>query len=390
MSTDDVLSQHVQITTPDLRAMSQPDQIDPDISATLTDFLAYTEHLPSAVVRSFTLIAEQDRIANNSQQEIHELLTTYSQLPDAQTPVDPVKLRRDISHALDRMEKARRMAAAESVRMSEMVNRERARLDFVTRKLRNMPMPPSRDPTPEPMPSPQLKKTQPTSEKRAAHRTGTAARVRGRNIMVPGEVLPPHNPDSPPLSEPSEWGSPQMSPQLNRNNQPKKGGRPRTPKPPTAQKEKLPKSGRSRTPGMPGTNVHSTVAGISTSNALLALVPPPDDARAGSRWLPWKRITEYELAKLRKRMKKNAIWLPSPAMRNRELKVLGRGQLAMEEAKAAAKAGGEPFVDEYDTDWVDPTRAIVSGEDKAEMNAMLGPGSAIAGGDNDDDLSTLR
>jgi hypothetical protein len=65
----------------------------------------------------------------------------------------------------------------------------------------------------------------------------------------------------------------------------------------------------------------------------MALTAPPPDALPGSKWLPWKRLTEYEMATLRKRMKKNAIWLPSPAMRNRELKNLGRGITAMEVAK---------------------------------------------------------
>jgi len=329
-----VLSQHVQITTPDLRAMSQPSHLDPDISATLSDFLIYTEHLPSSIQRSLTLINQQDRLASDLQQRIHELLTTYSQLPTLKDAPDATTLRRDISHAYNRMEKARRMAAAESTRMAEMVSKDRARLDFVRQKLKAMPMPPSRDPTPEPMPSPELRKTQPVAEKRAAHRTGTAPRVRGRKIMVPGEVLPPPNPDSPPPSEPSDWESPPRTLAPNRRERQKSVGRQRTPKPPRIPKERgTPKPPRVRAPGMPGTNVHSTIAGISTSNALLALVPPPEEAIPGSRWAPWKRLTEYELAKLRKRMKKNAIWLPSPAMRNRELKILGRGPAAMEHAK---------------------------------------------------------
>lgn len=216
-----------------------------------------------------------------------------------------------------------------------MVAKDQARLEVVSKKLRKMPMPPSRDPTPEPLPaSPQLRKSQPTTDKRAAHRTGTAPRVHGRKIMVPGEVLPPPNPDSPPPSEPSDWDTPRTSP-VRAESRPrqKSVGRQRTPKPQRPPKEKIPKTPRSRSAGLPGTNVHSAVAGISTSNALLALVAPPENATKGSKWLPWKRITEYELAKLRKRMKKNAIWLPSSAMRNRELRLLGRGQQAMDDAK---------------------------------------------------------
>ncbi|KAF4551067.1 Chromatin modification-related protein YNG2-like protein 2 [Elsinoe fawcettii] len=382
MSTD-VLPQHVSITMPDLRTMGQSAQIDPDVSATLTDFLAYTEHLPSAVIRSMTLIGEQDKIASDSQQRIHELLTTYSTLPtlkDRTNIPDAATLRRDVSQTYARLEKARRMAAAESARIAEMVNKDAIRLDVIARKLKTMPMPPSRDPTPEPVSSPQMKKSQPIAEKRAAHRVGSAPRVRGRKIMVPGEVLPPPNPDSPPPSEPSEVDSvPPSSPPAERKRQ-KSVGRARTPKPPKEPKEKkekdktvTPKPPRVRTPGQPGTNVHSSVAGISTSNALLALVPPPGDAVPGSKWLPWKRITEYELAKLRKRMKKNAIWLPSPAMRNRELKILGRGQQAMEVARRRAEQSGEPFIDEYGPAWSDPTRAIMSGEERQEIIDMIVP-----------------
>ena len=209
------LPQHVQITTPDLRAMSQPTHIDPDISATLSDFLTYTEHLPSFVQRSLSLIRDQDRIASDLQQAIHLLLTTYSQLPTLQDAPDPTTLRREISNMYDRLEKARRMSAAESHRMAEMVFKDSSRLAFVTRKLKAMPLPPSRDPTPEPISSPQTKKAQHSPEKRVSHRTGSAPRVRGRKIMVPGEVLPPPNPDSPPPSEPSDWDSPPASPQHN-------------------------------------------------------------------------------------------------------------------------------------------------------------------------------
>ncbi|KAF2226003.1 hypothetical protein BDZ85DRAFT_192716 [Elsinoe ampelina] len=366
--------------------------MDPDVSATLTDFLAYTEHLPSAVIRSMTLIGEQDKIASESQQRIHELLTIYSTLPtlkDKSGIPDAATLRKEVSLAYARLEKARRMAAAESVRISEMVNKDVIRLDVITRKLKTMPMPPSRDPTPEPVSSPQMKKSQPVSEKRAAHRVGSAPRVRGRKIMVPGEVLPPPNPDSPPPSEPSDVESiPPSSPPAERKRQ-KSTGRPRTPKPPKEPKDKkekdktaTPKPPRVRTPGQPGTNVHSSVAGISTSNALLALVPPPNDAVPGSKWLPWKRITEYELAKLRKRMKKNAIWLPSPAMRNRELKILGRGQQAMEVARQRSQDTGEPFIDEYGPAWSDPTRAVMSGEERQEINDMIVP--ELDGGDEDE------
>lgn len=407
------MSQHVSITTPDLRAMSQPATIDPDISATLSDFLTYTEHLPSAVVRSMTLIETLNKKAAALQKQMHDLLTTYSMLPTmaADHGPDPVGMRRDISHAYDKLEECKRMSAAEAARIEDMVTRDARRLQLVSQKLKALPMPPSRDATPEPVPVPvpseeQLKRrgqslTQPQqlADKRvAAHRTTTAPRVRNRDkLMVPGEVLPPPNPDSPPPSEPDDWPELSTPPIDAPDNTPrqKSVARQRTPKPPRPPKADIPRSmleasskkepgkepnkdkpqktPRARPPGMPGTNAHSAVAGISTSNAIMALTKPPTDAVVGSKWLPWKALTEYELATLRKKMKKNAAWKPSPAMKNRELKDRGRGSQAMEEAKADADARGIEFIDvDLDT-WVDPTKTVVSGEQQAEMNAILGP-----------------
>ncbi|KAK8211502.1 hypothetical protein M8818_003155 [Zalaria obscura] len=395
----DILPPQVSIITPDLRAMHKSPDIDPDIAATLSDFLNFTEHLPSSLHRSLTLIAELDRKAVQLQQDIHDLTTIYARLntPQAtQDAPDPVQLRKEISEKMERIIKLRLMSAEESSRMEEMVNKDRNKLAIVTKKLKVMPMPPSRDPTPEAIPSsPQIRRNaqkaeaQAQADKRAAaHRTGTAPRVHSQKVMVPGEVLPPRNPDSPPPSEPSDWSSIRASsPVEPRQRQKSASARQKTPKPQKERvpKEKIPKTPRSRAPGMPGTNAHSAVAGISTSNALLALKPPPADAVNGSKWKPWTQLTEYEMATLRKSMKKNAIWVPSLAMKMRTLKRLGRGQSAKEQAKADAEANGTPFVDEYDiSEWQDPTKVIISGEEKAEMNAFLGP--ELDAGDDEDAL----
>jgi hypothetical protein len=325
-------------------------QIDPDVQATLSDFLTYSEHLPSTISRSLFLIQSLNRKANDLTLDIHNLLSTYSNLPqvtaNATNTPDPVQLRRDISHAYDSLEKCKRMSAAEAIRLEETVVKDATKLQLVQKKLKALPLPPERDPTPDPaLTSPQMRRNaqaQQQADKRAAqHRTGTAPRVRAQKIMVPGEVLPPPNPDSPPPSDFSPSPSPPpRSPNHDKSrNLIKTAGRlPKTPKLPklaSEPKEASQKPPRVRLPGSSGTNAHSAVAGISTSNALMALTAPPPDALPGSKWLPWKRLTEYEMATLRKRMKKNAIWVPSQAMRNRELKNLGRGSTAMDEAKGA-------------------------------------------------------
>ncbi|PZC95662.1 TNG2, Chromatin remodeling protein, contains PhD zinc finger [Pyrenophora tritici-repentis] len=107
-----------------------------------------------------------------------------------------------------------------------------------------------------------------------------------------------------------------------------------------------PAGGRSRAAGVLGTNVHSSIAGISTSNALAQLAPPPADARPGSKWAPWKKLTEYEMAVLRKQMKKNAVWTPSQTMMIRELEKKHRTEADYEREKARCEATGEPFLDE--------------------------------------------
>lgn len=49
-----------------------------------------------------------------------------------------------------------------------------------------------------------------------------------------------------------------------------------------------------------------------------------------------------------------------------------------------ARVTGNPFVDEFTPEWIDPTQAVVSGEERAEMTAMLGP--EADGGDGDEAL----
>ncbi|KAM0719822.1 hypothetical protein Q7P37_003957 [Cladosporium fusiforme] len=391
------------------RSLSRQPPTDPDIQATLSDFLTYTEHFPSHVTRALALIEQQTAKAERKIANIHRDTTLYALLPtlarDARP--DPVELRKNISYALEEAERACRMRVEEAVRLEDMAKREADRLDHVVGKLKEQPMPPSRDPTPaaeeqRPLTSPNLKRESRlgirSDEIKVAEKSSkrfltdkAASKLRGRKIMVPGEVLPPPDPNAP-VESMSDWTSPRVSPPV--EEAPARTLKPttprprsRTPKPPKQDKDKdkdrvdkdkdkieksprTPKSRGPRQPGQPGTNAHSALAGISTSNALLALKPPPDDAVKGSKWMPWMRLTEWEMAKLRKRMKKNAIWVPSLTMVRRELKNLGRGAGYRDSAKVAAEAAGEPFVDEPgDTD---PTKVEVSGDEQATITAMLG------------------
>ncbi|EME50110.1 hypothetical protein DOTSEDRAFT_68845 [Dothistroma septosporum NZE10] len=405
----------------DFRSLSRQPERDPDIQATLSDFLTYTEHFPAHLTRALTLIQHQREKAERSIKAVHDDTTAYSILPSiTHDRPDPRQLRRDISYALAEAESACRMSVEEAVRLDKECQREAKRLDIVTDKLEAQPLPPSRDPTPEQsaLTSPNLKRERRMSgraEEAHADRqhslrvpdkaaSKAASKLRGRKIMVPGEVLPPPDPNAP-LDLPSDWDSPRSTPPLieephlapggDREKKDKRGTTPRprshTPRPPRSEEErerdrKNPKPRGPRAPGQPGTNAHSAVAGISTSNALLALTEPPPDARPGSKWLPWAKLTEWEMAKLRKRMKKNAIWVPSQTMVRRELKNLGRGIQGKEAARANAERGGDPFLDEGNEG--DPTKVIISGEESDQMTAMLGP--QIYADDDDADAELIN
>lgn len=394
---------------PDYRSLSRAPPTDPDIQATLSDFLTYTEHFPSHLTRASSLIHEQRTKSERMVKQVHDDTTAYSLLPTLKTGPDPIKLRRDISRALEEAEAASRMALAEAVRLDEECKREARRLDVVAAKLKAQPKPPSRDPTPEQqaLTSPNLKRERgvatgddgrPEKQLKRVH-DKAATKIRGRKVMVPGEVIPPPDPNAP-LETMSDWTSARNSPALLEVPGGEKRGagaaprqRSRTPK---AMKQNSQMAGTyddkntkprvPRAPGQQGTNAHSAVAGISTSNALLALHEPPADAANGSKWLPWMKLTEWEMAKLRKRMKKNAIWVPSQTMVRRELKNLGRGMAGKEAARARAEAAGERFVDEPNE--ADPTKVIISGEDTDQMNAMLGP--QVYAEDDDEDAELIN
>lgn len=389
----------------DFRSLSRQPPTDPDIQTTLSDFLNYTEHLPSTLQRTLTLIGNQRMRAEQTIASIHDGATLYSTLPSLKgEKPDPIELRRQISYALEDAETSCRMAAEEATRLNDTCERESKRLALVTARLKAQPMPPSRDPTPEvqqALTSPNLKRERGTTTRAEQHATtdkltrhldGKAAtKLRGRKIMVPGEVLPPPDPNVPPESITS-WESPRSSPPLEEAPTTEKDKkvtprpRSRTPKIPKLDKDKSQKPRPIRPAGGPGTNAHSVVAGISTSNALLALKGPPPESSKGSTWKPWMKLTEWEMAKLRKRMKKNAIWKPSATMVRRELKTLGRGNSGREAAKAAAEAGGDQFVDEHNEP--DPTMVTVTGEDNAQMNAILGP--MVIADDDDADAELIN
>lgn len=300
---------------------------NPDAQTTVNDFLDYTEFYPSDLVRSLTLIGDLDATYAEAVQQVHELTSLYCKLPqlaNRERP-DPALLRKQIAQQLQTAINQREYAYTEAARLYEVTVRHCQRSSIIKRKLQAQPEPPSRDPTPPPVSPSALKRSY---ERPRLHLTFDGARKhqhltpnRGRQRAYS-------------ITSSDESDAPRR-------------GHQHTDRPRKAQTYKdRPQKPRSRPPGVAGTNVHSSIAGISTSNALAKLTPPPADARPGSKWAPWLKLTEYEMAVLRKQMKKNAVWSPSETMVNRELERKHRTRADYEQERARCEAAGEQLLDE--------------------------------------------
>ncbi|KAK4940314.1 hypothetical protein LTR10_019530 [Elasticomyces elasticus] len=328
--------------------------VDPDAQAAVTDFLDYTEYLPADLIRSFTLIRGLDESYLDTTSTLDDLTKLYGSLP-AITPAarpDPQELRSQISTHLDSALNARESAYAEACRLYDVVDRHQNRLKSILAKLNAIPKPPSRDPTPQPPTSPQIKRSRSGRKLEDGHSTrltlhpprGTTVasailrKPRGRRVTVPGEVMPPYDPDSPIAStEVSDWESPPPSP-------PRQVLKLKQPKLPSAVYQRREKS---------SPEVDRLRDVRETTEPYRKPTPPPEDAALGSKYRPWTHLTEYEMYKLRKKMKKNLAWEPSDIMIRRELADRGRGWENYYRAKAEADANGTTF---YDIDSIERSK----------------------------------
>lgn len=301
---------------------------DPDAQATVTDYIDYTEYLPADLIRSLTLIRGLDDRYLDSAQSVHNLTKTYGELPDL--PPDerpnPIALRKDVSHQLDRAINARESAYAEACRLYDVVDRHFDRLSCIRQKLEALPKPPEEEPSPPPEPTP---KRQRTNKKDGASTTRITLRLdnrkrsgvkksTSRRSALAAEHLSGLHPDSPIDSTEHSDAEAELETVIRK-----------PARPPKKEKARRPSSG----------------AAVSTASALALLKPPPDGAKVGSEDLPWLRLTEWEMTKLRKKMKKNAVWQPSEVMIHRELSLTGRGWEAYRAAKALAQETGSELID---------------------------------------------
>ena len=315
---------------------------DPDAQTTVTDLLDFTEYLPSDMMRSLTLIGKLDEAHVDASQRVHELTKQWARLPSmpASERPSPIQLRADISDQLDHALSSRVFAHTEAVRMSENVSRHYNKAKILLSKLQVMM---DNYPTEEEQQqrSPAASKSPQMARKGAAKAAGEKKerkKPKIPKITVPGEVLAPYDIEYDTFTDGSDDSSDDD------DEMPATGRRTPAPTPRIkliTSSSKPPKStsrsGRAH-PQTPGPSAED----IAAQHAAL-LRPPPENAVVGSTDAPWLQLTEYELAKLRKRMKKNATWTPSETMVARELRTLGRGPEDYREAKKKAEDEGKTF-----------------------------------------------
>ncbi|RMZ87190.1 hypothetical protein DV736_g5585, partial [Chaetothyriales sp. CBS 134916] len=288
---------------------------DPEAQAAVTDFLDYTEYLPSDLLRSLTLIRGLDHTYLASADAIHGLAKQYGTIPNLEPTMRPDAqgLRLQISAHLNHALSSRETAYAEACRLFDVADRHQNRLKSIIAKLNAIPKPPSRNPSP----------VQADRSPQKVVATALLSRPRGRRITVPGEVMPPYDPDEAIAStEVSDWGSPPPSP----------------PRPMLKLKQVRPP--KERAEGGREKPVRAPREHVSYRKP----TPPPDDAELGGKFRPWTHLTEYEMYKLRKKMKKNHEWEPSQVMIRRELESRGRGWDNYYKAKAEAEKNGTSFI----------------------------------------------
>ncbi|KAL2124090.1 hypothetical protein VTJ04DRAFT_455 [Mycothermus thermophilus] len=335
---------------------------DPDAQAAVSDFLDFTEYLPADITRSLTLIGNLNNTYQEESAQVHELTAAWARLPSSSHPdksTASVDLRAAISDHVRHAVNLRAFSLAEARRMTENVNRHYARARTILAKLETIL---ENYPPPEEQKSPTAVAKSPQASRPQKSR-GDGQRVRRPRvprITVPGEVLAPYELDYGAYTSSSESGS---EDEREKGKKEESAGRKTTPAPQTTrikvvrqqqQQSRTPKPARqprART-SVPPPNPET--ANLSTSAVIAKLGPPPENPVIGGPDAPWCQLTEYELAKLRKRMKKNASWTPSDTMVARELNALGRGVEAFRAAKLKAEQEGRPFEGEMPVPSLDP------------------------------------
>ncbi|KAI2211417.1 hypothetical protein LOZ16_002060 [Ophidiomyces ophidiicola] len=306
---------------------------DPDAQATITDFIDYTEYLPSDLVRSLTLVRNLDKKYLDAANAVHELTRIYGQLPELspKSRPDPHTLRIQISQQLKRAINAREASFAEASRLYDAVDRHFDRLGSIKSKLGALAITTARELEAQAKNPPVTYNTEKVETPTRLTLRLDGGRQKSRVEKVArSSRLTSLNPSH--LTVSVEGASNEAHVSALGEDSLKKN---------TAQPKKTLKNGIK----LPGTRTHKNVPERSTSKVLAALPPPPPNAELGGEHRPWLRLTEWEMAILRKKMKKNSVWQPSDVMILRELGELGRGWDNYRAAKEKAEQEGAEFLD---------------------------------------------
>lgn len=305
---------------------------DPDAQATVTDFIDYTEYLPSDLVRSLTLIRGLDDSYQKATASVHELTKTYGDLPNLplESRPRPHELRKQISDQLRRALNARESAYAESSRLYDTVDRHFDRLGGIKSKLKAL----YNNITPEDI------EESSAAVKDAKRPIGTGDVPTPRitlRVDGPGQGGTRRRGESSPKKEKGRGttrreikAGQELDSTLVGGSQ-NRAGLPATGNDGDLARPKKEKTGRAQT--------------RIPKPAAADLQQPPPDAVHGDEHLPWLRLSDWEMSRLRKKMKKNHVWQPSEVMILRELTARGRGWEGYNAAKEAAKAAGTELVD---------------------------------------------
>ncbi|RPA99813.1 hypothetical protein L873DRAFT_1682963 [Choiromyces venosus 120613-1] len=304
-------------------AVASPESlVDPDAVNITREFIDFTEFLPADMYRSLQLIRSLRKKAADYSRDVDLLCKEFANLPERSRILPPsldipladyvcppmsereTELRIRISQAIKGAKFAQQEAKAEATRASQNINLHHARIVAIYGALCKIKIPPD-EPEQKPVGGQQtdVKKIKIRIPSQKATPAGRHPRLRGSTSLA--------------------QTSRSRQKQRERNHRDEDGDDnewediPSTPYNYEKIKKKKKLHGGMSRRGPKNNSESPFVGGAKARNEDGSLIP--------NSMLPWNRLTNEELAKLRKRMKKNSGWTPSVTMIIRELETLGRG-----------------------------------------------------------------
>ncbi|CAZ82004.1 unnamed protein product [Tuber melanosporum] len=296
--------------------------VDLDAVNITREFIDFTEFLPADMYRSLQLVRQLKKKAADHSRNVDLLCKEFASLPEQSRVLPPslhvpitdyvcpamsereTELRIRISNAIKGAQFAHREAKAEAERASQNINRHHARIVAIYGGLCKVTIPPD-EPENKPAEGQQtdVRKIKIRISSQKSTPTGRHPRLRGSASIAQTsrsryKQRERNNRDDD--ADDNEWEDIPSTPYNYEK----------------IKKKKKLLGGMSRR-GPKNNSESPFVGGARATNEDGSLIP--------NSLLPWNRLTNEELARLRKRMKKNSGWTPSVTMIIRELETLGRG-----------------------------------------------------------------